>query len=55
MQRLIHIPFRSWYVLDSLEDRICHIILNVAVFVSVATVATGLLTHSPRRTSWHTS
>ena len=49
MNKLKYFLFRSWYELDSLENRIYHIILDVAVFVSVASVAAGLLLHSPRR------
>lgn len=47
LDKIIHILFRSWYTLDSLEDRIYHIVLDVAVFISVATVTVGLILRSP--------
>ena len=47
MERIKHILFRSWFTLETLEDRIYHIILDVAVFVSVLSVAAGLLQGQP--------
>lgn len=47
LDKIIHILFRSWYTLYSLEDRIYHIVLDVAVFISVATVTVGLILRSP--------
>ncbi|MBR5109863.1 MAG: GGDEF domain-containing protein [Clostridia bacterium] len=47
MERIRHILFRSWYTLETLEDRIYHIILDVAVFASVFSVAAGLLQGQP--------
>ena len=49
MEKLRHFLFRSWYVLETLEDRIYHIILDVAVFVSVISVITGVAVRSPMR------
>lgn len=47
MAKIIHILFRSWYTLDKLEDRIYHIVLDVAVFISLSTVVAGLILRSP--------
>ena len=48
MEKIIHVLFRSWYTLETLEDRIYHIILDVAVFMSVPTVILGIATGMPR-------
>ena len=47
-EKIKHTLFRSWYTLDNLEDRIYHIILDVAVFMSVPTIVFGILLHMPR-------
>ena len=47
MEKIKRVLFRSWYVLETLEDRIYHIILDVAVFISVISVAAGLLQRLP--------
>ena len=47
MEKIKHILFRSWYVLETLEDRIYHIILDVAVFISVISVVAGLIQSLP--------
>lgn len=48
MEKIKHVLFRSWYSLETLEDRIYHIILDVAVFMSVPTVVFGIVLHMPR-------
>ena len=48
MDKIRHTLFRSWYTLDNLEDRIYHIILDVAVFMSVPTIVFGIILHMPR-------
>ena len=47
-ENIKHILFRSWYSLDNLEDRIYHIILDVAIFMSVPTIIFGIILHMPR-------
>ena len=47
LEKIKHILFRSWYVLETLEDRIYHIILDVAVFVSILSVVAGVLQGQP--------
>ena len=47
MEKIKHVLFRSWFTLETLEDRIYHIILDVAVFVSILSVAAGLLQGQP--------
>ena len=47
-EKIKHTLFRSWYTLDNLEDRIYHIILDVAVFMSVPTIVFGIILHMPR-------
>ena len=48
MKKLRHILFSSWYKLETLDDRIYHIILDVAVFICVGTLVTDLILHSPK-------
>lgn len=48
LEKVKHTLFRSWYTLDNLEDRIYHIILDVAVFMSVPTIVFGVILHMPR-------
>ena len=48
LEKIKHTLFRSWYTLDNLEDRIYHIILDVAVFMSVPTIVFGIILHMPR-------
>lgn len=48
MEKIKHVLFRSWYTLETLEDRIFHIILDVAVFMSVPTVILGIAMGMPR-------
>ncbi|MBR4472554.1 MAG: GGDEF domain-containing protein [Oscillospiraceae bacterium] len=47
LEKIKHTLFRSWYTLETLEDRIYHIILDVAVFMSVPTVIFGIIQHMP--------
>ncbi len=47
MEKVKHVLFHSWYVLETLEDRIYHIILDVAVFISVISVVAGLIQSLP--------
>ncbi len=46
-QKIIRVLFRSWYELDTLEERIYHIVLDVAVFISVITVIADLIMRVP--------
>ena len=48
MEKIKHTLFRSWYTLETLEDRIFHIILDVAVFMSFPTVILGIVLKMPR-------
>lgn len=47
MEKIKHALFRSWYTLETLEDRIYHIILDVCVLISVISVAAGLAVGQP--------
>lgn len=47
--------FRSWYTLETLEDRIYHIILDVAVFAAVCTLAAGAVFRFPASALWATA
>ena len=47
MSKLKRTLFRSWFTLETLEDRIYHIILDVAVFVTLLSLALGLLQRQP--------
>ena len=47
MNKLKMVLFRSWFVMDTLEDRIYHIVLDVAVFVTVLSLILGLVQRQP--------
>lgn len=47
MDKIRHVLFRSWFELDTLEDRIYHIILDVAVFATVITLAAEIILRFP--------
>ncbi len=47
MDKIKHALFHSWFTLKTLEDRIYHIVLDVAVFVSLISVVTGLIQRLP--------
>ena len=48
LEKIKHTLFRSWYTLDSLEDRIYHLVLDVVVFASVISVVIGLFMGLPK-------
>ena len=48
LETIKHTLFRSWYTLDSLEDRIYHLVLDVVVFASVISVVMGLVMGLPK-------
>lgn len=52
MEKAKSILFHSWYVLKSLDARIYHIILDVAVFSSVITLAAGAVLRFPASSLW---
>ena len=47
MKKLKKLLFRSWFVMDTLEDRIFHIVLDVCVFVSLIALVLGLVQRQP--------
>lgn len=47
LEKVKHFLFRSWFTLDTLHERIYHLVLDVIVFVSVISVIMGLFQHPP--------